>query len=77
MDIEGMLQAVQAVAGPEERRKLEQIRMFLQMQRIMTAGSGNGLSPELLGALLGPEQKKQMDEMLPLISLMQEGKMPI
>lgn len=77
MDIEGMLQAVQAVSGPEERRKLEQIRMFLQMQRIMTAGSGNGLSPELLGVLLGPEQKKQMDEMLPLISLMQEGKMPI
>lgn len=77
MDMEGMLQAVQAVARPEERRQLEQMRMFLQMSKLMTGASGPGLSPELLGALLGPEQKKQMDEILPLISMMQEGKMPL
>ena len=77
MDVEGMLQVVQAVAKPEDRKKLEQVRMMMQMSKLMANGNGSVLSPELLGLLLGPEQKKQMDEILPLINMMQEGKMPL
>ena len=75
MDMEGLLQAVQAVAAPDQRRKLEQMRMMMQMRKVMTAGGG-ALTPELLGTLMGPEGKKQMDEMLPLLSMMQGGMMP-
>ena len=66
MDLEGMIQAVQAVCSPEDRQRLR-VRRFLSSSR------DSSTMLEALTAFLSPEQKKQMDEMLPLLSMMMEA----
>ena len=75
MDLEGMIQAVQAVCGTEERRRLNQILMLVRVRKVLSASHDSSLMFEAVSSMLSPEQKKQMDEILPLLSMIQEGKM--
>lgn len=68
MDVEGMIQAVQAVCGVEERRKLERLLMLLRVRRL-TEGSAADRQEAML-ALLPPEQKNQLEEMMTLMTLL-------
>lgn len=77
MDVEGMIQAVQAVCGPEERKKLDQLLMMMRVRKVVSVSHDQTLMLDAVTSFLGPEQKKQIDELLPLLSLMQEGKMPL
>jgi len=72
MDVEGMIQAVQAVCGAEDRRKLNQMLMMLRMRRVMNMSQDPAALMEILSLFLSPEQKRQMDELLPLMNMMKE-----
>ena len=72
MDVEGMIQAVQAVCGPEDRRRLNQMLMMLRMRRVMSMSQDPAKIMEVLSLFLSPEQKRQMEELLPLMSMMKE-----
>ncbi len=73
MDLEGMIQAVQAVCSPEDRQRLDQMLMLLRVRRFLSSSRDSSTMLEALTAFLSPEQKKQMDEMLPLLSMMMEA----
>lgn len=77
MDLEGMIQAMQAVSGTEERKRLDQILMLLRVRKIFAVSHDSSLMFEALSSFMSPEQKKQMDELLPLVTMLQEGKMPL
>ncbi len=73
MDLEGMIQAVQAVCAPEDRQRLEQMLMLLRVRRFLYSSRDSSTMLEAFTAFLSPEQKKQMDEMLPFLSMMMEA----
>lgn len=77
MDIEGMIQAVQAVCGSEERKRLDQLLMMMRVRKVLTVSHDQTLLFDAVTSFMNPEQKKQIDELLPLLTLMQEGKMPL
>ena len=77
MDLEGMIQAVQAVCAPQERQRLEQMLMLFRVRRLLSASHDSSMMLEAMTAFMAPEQRKQMDEILPLLAMLQEGKMPI
>lgn len=77
MDLEGMIQAMQAVSSTEERKRLDQILMLIRVRKIFAVSHDSSLMFEALSSFMSPEQKKQLDELLPLVTMLQEGKTPL